>query len=134
MNSQNKATTKVIEGKIAYFCKCELRLTVKTSTTRTNPGKRFVKCSVCRVYEFLDADLPSDYYKELVHGFFEKEKRANKTVEYQHVIETLALDKSMMEHELADTKAKLKLYERLFFILLASFGVVCVGFGVFLGK
>lgn len=134
MSSRNRATTRVIDGKIEYFCRCAIRLTVKTSTTRTNPGKRFVKCSVCEVYDFLDGDLPSEYYKDLVYGFLQNAKRLNKTVDYQQVIDALALDKSIMEEELNDIKAKLKLYERLFFILIGSFAVVCVGFGMIIGK
>lgn len=134
MTSRNKATRRVMNGIIEYYCKCAIRLTVKTSTSRTNPGKRFVKCPVCQVHEFLDDDLPSEYYKDLVHGFLEKEKRLNKIVEYHQVIDTLALDKSNKEEELTAMKAKLKLHDRLFIILLGSFAVVCVGFGMLIGK
>lgn len=66
MNNQNRAIRRVIDGKTEFSCYCGVRLTVLTVTTRTNPGKRFVKCAVCRVYEFLDDDLPSEYYQELL--------------------------------------------------------------------
>ncbi|GKB94440.1 hypothetical protein Tco_0980577 [Tanacetum coccineum] len=39
----------------------------------------------------------------------------------------------MLEEELRATKSKLKLYDRLFFIMLGSFSVVCVGFGMLIG-
>ena len=50
------------------------------------------------------------------------------------MIDVIALDKSIMEEELNDMKSKFKLYERLVFILLGSFAVVCVGFGMLIGK
>ena len=132
---RNKATRRVSNDKVEYYCKCAVRLTVKTSTKMTNPGKRFVKCAVCQVHEFLDEDLPSEYYKKLVHGLLLKEKGMNKNMEVsQQVIHTIAFDKSIMGEELIDLKAKLKLYERLFFVMICSFALVCVGFGMILGK
>ena len=134
MNNRNRAIRRVIDGKTEFSCHCGVWLTVLTATTRTNPGKRFVKCAVCRVYEFLDDDLPSEYYQELLFGLLQKEKRRNNTVNYQQVIDAIALDKSIMEEELNYMKSKFKLYERLVFILLGSFAVVCVGFGMLIGK
>lgn len=135
MNNRNRAIRQVIDGKTEYSCHCGVRLKVKTSTTRTNLGKRFVKCVVCQVYEFLDDDHPSEYYQELLFGLLQKEKRWNNTVNYQPVIDAIALEKSIMEEELNDMKSKFKLYERFFFFfLLGSFSVVCVGFGMLIGK
>lgn len=134
MNARNRAVRRVNDGRTEYYCNCGMRLRVTTSTTRTNPGKRFVKCAVCRVYEFLDDDLPTEYYKDLVFRLLDNEKRLHNTVNYQQVIDAIALDKSIMEQELNDIKSKLKLYERVFFILLGSFGIVCAGFGMLIGK
>jgi hypothetical protein len=83
---------------------------------------------------FFDDDLPSEYYQELLLGLLQNEKRRNNTVNYQQVIDAIALEKSIMEEELNDMKSKFKLYERLVFILLGSFAVVCVGFGMLIGK
>nr|GEV65036.1 retrovirus-related Pol polyprotein from transposon TNT 1-94 [Tanacetum cinerariifolium] len=49
-------------------------------------------------------------------------------MDYEQMINILAMKKSMREEELRATKLKLKLYDRLFFIMLGSFTVVCVGF------
>ncbi|GJT86158.1 hypothetical protein Tco_1067875 [Tanacetum coccineum] len=49
---------------------------------------------------------------------------------YEQVINVLAMEKSVCEEELRATKSKLKLYDRLFFIMLGFFSVVCVGFGM----
>lgn len=86
------------------------------------------------MYQFLDDDLPSEYYKDLVYGFFEKEKRSKKSVDIEHLVDTLALDKSILDKELTDAKSKLKLYDRLFFIMLGSLSVTCVGLGMLIGK
>ncbi|GKD00338.1 hypothetical protein Tco_1170612 [Tanacetum coccineum] len=67
---------------------------IQTAKTRKNPGKRFVTCSKCNVYNFLDDDLPSEYYKELLYGMLQKHKQ------------------SRLEEELKATKSKLKLYDR----------------------
>ncbi|GJW45783.1 hypothetical protein Tco_0077429 [Tanacetum coccineum] len=128
MPSWSSTQSQVVGGKIEHFCNCECRLTVQTETTRKNPGKRFITCFVCGAYEFLDDDLPSEYYKDLLYGMYPKHKRLKKNVDYQQFIDVLALYKSMLEEELNATKSKLKLY-RLFFIMLGSFLVICVGFG-----
>ncbi|GKB92700.1 hypothetical protein Tco_0964972 [Tanacetum coccineum] len=81
--------------------------------TRKNPGKRFVTCSKYSVYDFLDDDLPSEYYKELLYGMFQKQKQSKKHTDYEQVINVLAREKSMCKEELRATKSKLKLYDSL---------------------
>ncbi|GJS01000.1 hypothetical protein Tco_0317508 [Tanacetum coccineum] len=76
-----------------------------------NTGKRFVTCSACNVYDFLDDDLPSGYYKELLYGMFQKQKQLKKHLDYEQVIDVLAMDKSVLEEELRAAKSKLKLYD-----------------------
>ncbi|GJY59853.1 hypothetical protein Tco_0459745, partial [Tanacetum coccineum] len=49
-------------------------------------------------------------------------------MDYEQVVDVLAMDKSMLEEELRAAKLKLQLYDRLVFIMLGSFPVVCVGF------
>lgn len=55
-------------------------------------------------------DLPSEYYQDLLFGLLQMEKRRNNIVNYQQVIDDIALDKSIMEEELNDMKSKFKLY------------------------
>ncbi|GKA59670.1 hypothetical protein Tco_0758983, partial [Tanacetum coccineum] len=83
---------------------------------------------VISVYDFLDDDLPSEYYKELLYGMFQNQKQSKKHMDYEQVINVLAIEKSMCEEELKATKSNLKLYDKLFFIMLGTFSVVCVGF------
>lgn len=141
MSSSSSAQSCLIGGKIEHFCKCNRQLRLQTSTTRTNPGKRYVKCSDCRVYEFLDDDLPSQYYKDLVYGFFQRQKG----MDTAPMIEALALEKSRLEDELKATKSrledelkarksKLELYDRLFMIMLGFLCLICVGFGMTVSK
>ncbi|PWA49967.1 hypothetical protein CTI12_AA476900 [Artemisia annua] len=133
MSSSSSAQSHVIGGKIEFFCNCNRQLRVQTSTTRTNLGKRYVKCGDCRVYEFLDDDLPSQYYKDLVYGF-----QRHRGMDTGPMIEALALEKSRLEDELKVTKstledelkarkAKLELYDRLFMVMLGCLCVICVG-------
>ncbi|GJU87961.1 hypothetical protein Tco_1300384 [Tanacetum coccineum] len=112
MPSWTLSESQVICGRVEYFCKCSRQLTVQTAKTRKNMGKRFVTCSKCNVYDFLDDDLPSKYYKELLYGMFQKQKQSKKHMDYKQVINVLAMEKSMCEEELRATKSKLKLYDR----------------------
>ncbi|GJR97321.1 hypothetical protein Tco_0269495 [Tanacetum coccineum] len=71
---------------------------------------------------------------ELLYGMLQKQKQLKKHVDYEQLINVLAMDKSMLEEELRAIKSKLKLYDRLFFIMLGSFSVVYVGFGMLIAK
>lgn len=93
------------------------------------------------MYEFLDDDLPSQYYKDLVYGFFQRQRG----MDNGPMIEALALEKSRLEEELKVTKsrledglkaakAKLELYDKLFMVMLGCLCVICVGIGMSLGK
>ncbi|GJR90216.1 hypothetical protein Tco_0214227 [Tanacetum coccineum] len=111
MPSWTSSESWVISGRVEYFCECNHQLKVQTPT-RKNPGKRFVTCSKCNVYDFLNDDLLSEYYKELLYGTLQKQKQLKNGVDYEQVINVLAIDKSMLEEELRATKSKLKLYDR----------------------
>ncbi|GJR73198.1 hypothetical protein Tco_1174484 [Tanacetum coccineum] len=65
-----------------------------------------------KVYDFLDDGLPSEYYKELLYGMLQKKKQLKKHVDYEQLINVLAMDKARLEEELRATKSKLKLYDR----------------------
>nr|GEU71667.1 regulator of chromosome condensation (RCC1) family protein [Tanacetum cinerariifolium] len=58
------------------------------------------------VYDFLDDDLPSEYYKELLYRMFQKQKQSKKHMDYEQVINVLAREKLMYEEELRATKSK----------------------------
>ena len=141
MSTCSSAQSRVIGGKIEFFCNCNRQLRVQTSSSRANPGKRYVKCDLCRVYEFLDDDLPSQYYKDMVYGFLQRQRG----MDNGPMIESLALEKSRLEEELKVTKsrlgddlkaakAKLELYDKLFMVMLGCLCVICVGIGMSLGK
>ncbi|GJV86792.1 hypothetical protein Tco_1530730 [Tanacetum coccineum] len=115
MPSWTSFESRVMSGRVEYFCKCSRQLTVQTAKTKKNQGKRFVTCSKCNVYDFLDDDLPSEYYKELLYEMFEKQKQLKKHMNYEQVINVLAMEKSMCEEELRATKSKLKLYDSQFY-------------------
>ncbi|GKE33626.1 hypothetical protein Tco_1452948 [Tanacetum coccineum] len=108
MPSWTSSESRVISGRVEYFCKCSRQLTLQTAKTRKNP--------------------------ELLYGMLQKHKQLKKHVDYDKLINVLAMDKSMLEEELRATKSKLKLYDRLFFIMLGYFSVVCVGFGMLIGS
>ncbi|GKC58457.1 hypothetical protein Tco_1086055 [Tanacetum coccineum] len=72
-----------------------------------------------------DDDLPSEYYKEFLYGMLQKQKQLKKHVDYEQLINVLAMDKSRLEDELKATKSKLKLYA----ILSVMFGMQLVKFG-----
>ncbi|GJW32637.1 hypothetical protein Tco_0052669 [Tanacetum coccineum] len=60
-----------------------------------------------------DDDLQSKYYKELLYGMLQNQKKLKKHVDYEELINVLAMDKSRLEEELRVTKTKMKLYESL---------------------
>ncbi|GJS55235.1 hypothetical protein Tco_0628597 [Tanacetum coccineum] len=59
----------------------------------------------------INDDLPSEYYKEFLYGMLQKQKQLKKHVDYEQLINVLAMDKSRLEDELKATKSKLKLYD-----------------------
>ncbi|GJY28678.1 hypothetical protein Tco_0404445 [Tanacetum coccineum] len=90
MPSCTSSESRVISGRVEYFCKCNRQLTVQTTKARKNLSKRFVTCAKCNVYDFLDDDLPSEYYKELLYEMFQKQKQSKKHMDYEQVINVLA--------------------------------------------
>ncbi|GJW66922.1 hypothetical protein Tco_0121346 [Tanacetum coccineum] len=77
-----------------------------------------------RVEYYCKYGLLSEYYKELLYGMFQMQKQ---------VINVFVMEKSRLEEELRATKSKMKLYDRLYFIMVGSFSVVCVGFAMRIG-
>ena len=53
-----------------------------------------------------------------------RKDKTRRNMDFQQFIDTLGLDKSIMEDEVSDIKTKIKLYERLIFVMLGSFAVV----------
>ncbi|GKB71863.1 zinc finger, GRF-type containing protein [Tanacetum coccineum] len=98
-------TPRVTGQYVRSHCKCGHRLTVKTSWTKENPGKRFIACPIydkskkCGVYQIFDEELPSDYYRELLYdlhskvmkvsnGMLSRDERSMIEKEYEDCVET----------------------------------------------
>ncbi|GJY31797.1 hypothetical protein Tco_0415292 [Tanacetum coccineum] len=82
MSSWSSSQSQLIGGKIEHFC---------------------------GVYDFLNDDLPSEYYKDLLYVMYQKHKRLKKNVEYEQWIDVLAIDKSMFLSHLVLMSAPLGL-------------------------
>ncbi|PWA46003.1 hypothetical protein CTI12_AA512870 [Artemisia annua] len=133
-------TKRVTHKYVTTHCRCGLGMTVKTAWTKENPRKRFISCpkfdkgKKCGFYEFFDDDLPSDYYRELLYDEHQKAKRGNQRNEMQEDIDVLTMEKAQLDHELTCTKSKLKLYDRLFIILIGIIIIFSIVFGMKIGN
>ncbi|GJZ00672.1 hypothetical protein Tco_0518101 [Tanacetum coccineum] len=87
---------------------------------------------MCRVYMFLDLELPSDYYKRLVYDLHEENKALKRMNKLSGVMEDSSkrlpnYSNNQMVKDLKDdltfVKSKLKVYDRLFSVVF-----VCVVF------
>ncbi|GKB61805.1 hypothetical protein Tco_0917991 [Tanacetum coccineum] len=78
-------------------CKCKPPhlLKVKVAWTRINPGRRFKGCPIydkdtkCFVYGFLDDELPSEYYKELLYNLYVENKSLKQSLRNKDNLEDL---------------------------------------------
>jgi len=80
----------------------------------------------CSLYQFLDDELPSQYYKDLVfelHNSVECFKMDNES--------TMLFEEGLkLKEDLKVANGKLQLYERLFRLMLGGLSVLCVVIGV----
>ncbi|GJY12084.1 hypothetical protein Tco_0381393 [Tanacetum coccineum] len=90
MPSWTSSESRVISGRVEYFCKCNRQLTIQTATTRKN--------------------------LELLYEMFQKQKRSKKHMDYEQVVDVLVMDKPILEEELRAAKSKLKLYDRCYIL------------------
>ena len=87
----------------------------------------------CGVYRFLDQELPSDYYKQLLFEIHEN-LEAFKMKENLAAIEELGetrMEVLQVWEELKIKKANIKIYEKICFVLLVVVMLLCVCIGVF---
>nr|XP_043633159.1 uncharacterized protein LOC122604336 [Erigeron canadensis] len=54
-----------------HYCNCGEKMYILTSWTSRNPGRRFVRCPnvksrSCTTFNFIDEELPNQYYKDLL--------------------------------------------------------------------
>ncbi|GKA53862.1 hypothetical protein Tco_0747177 [Tanacetum coccineum] len=97
--------------------------------TLENQGKWFKGCPIrdkdtkCRVYGFLDLELPSDYYKQLLYDLHEENKALKRMKKMSGVMEDSSKRMSInsnnqnvkdLKDDLIFVKSKLKVYDRLF--------------------
>ncbi|GJV57555.1 hypothetical protein Tco_1458560 [Tanacetum coccineum] len=101
-------------------CKCPLPTKEQVSWTRTNPWQRFKAFPIydkeksCRLYIFLDLELPSQYYKYLLFHMHV----GNVELRNLCMIDDMVLTNnnvSKMKEKLTLLKSKLKFYEKVKF-------------------
>ncbi|KAJ9552559.1 hypothetical protein OSB04_016604, partial [Centaurea solstitialis] len=110
--SSNRKTTGLARVSSNLYCYCGDKVKVRTSWTKTNPGRRFVGCPNynCKMFQFVDEELPSPYYKELLFDLHTQCSAFGKEKKLKHDEVTESEIVKMME-DLSYTKAKIKLYD-----------------------
>lgn len=105
-------------------CKCyptPYPLIERVAWTPTNPGRRFRKCpkSACGVYGFLDPELPSQYYIDLLYREHKEKEAKEKEAKEALLAGQGYVDNSqesyriigMLEQEIKELKSKSKFHE-----------------------
>ena len=107
-------------------CRPPYPLPVKVSWSQKNPGRRYKACpaNICKVYGFLDPELPSQYYKDL---FWREHEEKNALINQQGSFVANSEDSiqqliAMFEKEMKEVKAKTKVHE----IIMLMLGLVVV--------
>ncbi|KAJ9546569.1 hypothetical protein OSB04_019112 [Centaurea solstitialis] len=102
------------------FCYCGDKMSVRTSWTKANPGRRFLSCpnygslQKCNMFHFLDDELPNQYYKDLVYQLHTQNGNDNHVSEHEDTQNELL---KIME-DLSITKSNLKVYDRMMMCLV----------------
>nr|GEX96684.1 hypothetical protein [Tanacetum cinerariifolium] len=118
-----------VTNKIHYECEPPHPIPVQVAWTLENPSRRFKGCPIrdkdkkYRVHSFLNLELPSHYYKHLLHDLHEENKALKRMNKMSGVMEDSSkrmpnnLNNQMVKDLKADltfVKSKLKVYDRLF--------------------
>ncbi|KAJ9546382.1 hypothetical protein OSB04_018925 [Centaurea solstitialis] len=88
-----------------------------------NPGRRFLSCpnygssKKCNMFQFVDDELPDQYYKELVYQLHLQASRFGNENQFQDHEDTQNELLKIME-DLSITKSKIKVYDRLLMCLV----------------
>ncbi|KAJ9565630.1 hypothetical protein OSB04_001596 [Centaurea solstitialis] len=116
------------------FCLCGDRLVVKTSWTHLNPGRRFLSCRnygtshECKKFKWLDAELPNQYYKDMLFNFHLQFKGFNDNPNMDQLEESKKEVVKLME-ELSLTKSKNVVYDRIIMFQIVVIVVLCIVIG-----
>lgn len=78
------------------------------------------------MYQFLDGELPNQYYKDLVYELHNDLKGFQLDTDRQPSFE----EESKLKQELKLATGKLQVYERLFILMLGVLIVLCVVIGL----
>ncbi|GJZ38768.1 hypothetical protein Tco_0585331 [Tanacetum coccineum] len=123
--------------------KIPLPLKVQVAWTNTNPGRRFKECLVkkCGLFGFIDDELPSQYYKDLLlHQYIEfSAASSNDNLPAQDIdgelpcnnvgeIEVSKNIVGMLEDELRMLKSKTKFHDRIILVLATVFVIIFILF------
>ncbi|KAL8529348.1 hypothetical protein ACS0TY_006677 [Phlomoides rotata] len=74
-----------VNQELEVRCHCDIKLNVKTSSTRTNPGRRFLSCPIrgihkCDYFVWIDPELPTRTV-ELYQALLDRTKLYEREVE-----------------------------------------------------
>lgn len=114
-------------------CKCKPPhpLVEQVSWTPTNPGRRFKSCPTrgCKVFGFLDPELPSQYYIDLLYREHEAKicfmnENGTSVDNSQDSDQKLGL----LEKELVELKTKSKFHDVLFLLAALVFVIFFIMF------
>ena len=114
-------------------CKCKPPhpLVQKVSWTPTNPGRRFKSCPTrgCKVYGFLDPELPSQYYIDLLYREHEEKLHfMNENVTGVENAQNSDQNIGMLEKEMVELKIKSKFHDLLFLLVALVFVIFFIMF------
>ncbi|GJT03624.1 hypothetical protein Tco_0838086 [Tanacetum coccineum] len=124
-------------------CKIPLPLKVQVAWTNTNLSRRFKECSVrkCELYGFIDDELPSQYYKDLLlHQYAEFSAPSSNDDLPAHDIDGELPSKhvgemevskhivGMLEEELRMLKSNTKFHDRIILVLATVFVIIFIVF------
>ncbi|KAJ9535263.1 hypothetical protein OSB04_un001639, partial [Centaurea solstitialis] len=89
-SSSNRYSTGLGRGYGNMYCYCGDKVKVRTSWTKANPGRRFIGCpnyasgQKCKMFQFVDEELPNQYYKELIFEMHEQCSTFGKENQLKH--------------------------------------------------
>ncbi|GJU45629.1 hypothetical protein Tco_1202895 [Tanacetum coccineum] len=133
--SKSKRRTITLQELIAAtHCDCPIPIKEQVSWTSNNPGRRFKGCPIrdkkkkCEFFGFLDVELPSEYYKDLLYKMHVENKKLKDTFKSSDSIEVNEISQfqmQQMKEELTFIKSKVSVYDKNFMFL--SLVVVMIG-------
>nr|XP_043630453.1 uncharacterized protein LOC122601779 [Erigeron canadensis] len=123
------ASSSSVNKSLPYmYCQCGTKMRIFTSWTRKNPGRRFVKCRniktrSCTSFNFIDDELPSEYYKDLFYELHEEAKNSVGSAEQQ---EDSNLQMLQAMKELTLPKPKSNDIDKVFYLLIGVIAILSI--------